>query len=304
MDTELSKHIIFHSTSRDGWGSAALLVATLGVDQCEVYPTVLSRDLLAGLGRDPLPTPEQKPWVLDLAVPGKWPKYDPPGQRVTWVDHHLSSWRSAPPHWVHAVLPPDTQPSSSMSLLLRSELARVPQGQQLMQRLFSEADDPWGLVFDGLYNPGDMPFTWDDLPELIAPAALGAPVPKRLSFAIEAALHQRAVVADLLAACPIEEHPGMLVTHVRDSRFISHKPFHRALAGRFPGRVIVIVWQRALTCTRDPGAAGLDFIAHFEARGARVTGHPYACMVWPSRPVRHELQALAAQLAARAESEV
>jgi hypothetical protein len=96
------RHLIIHDTDRDGWGSAAMLVAELGPARCVLHPTA-SKDGLAEIAKVDA-HPGDHVWVLDIPTPGNWTTVpSQPDVAVTFKDRR-SSYRSISPFALHAAL--------------------------------------------------------------------------------------------------------------------------------------------------------------------------------------------------------
>lgn len=270
-------HLIIHDIDRDGWGSAALLLATRGPESCELRPTKTKNVVRIINDADP----NQQVWVLDIPAPASWHQMSESATEITWVDHHLASWTNAAPSWVRTVLPSDDRPTTTMSLLLKHGLAAAAGGHDFVRRLCTVDQDPWGLAFDGLseMHP-DLPVRLDDLPELLFGAPDGGDVPAALMPAMAHARRQRQVVDDVLAVSDVTVQAGLVVAHIENARRVPLARYSLTLGRRHPGRVVTIVHRRQrLYCGRSSQQPGLDLIQHFRDRGLDPKGHPYVCTV-------------------------
>ena len=188
-------NVIIHDVDRDGWGSAALLTATLGRDVCDLAPTK-SKHVVPLINEA---DPEARVWVLDIPAPPSWASLRERDAPVTWVDHHLASWSSSPPSWITTVLPKDNKPTTTMSLLLRGGLVGVEGGREFVRRLCTVDDDPWGMTFDGLSQMfPELPVEVSELPRLLLVAPSGGEVPLALRPALDHAQGQRDAVEEVL----------------------------------------------------------------------------------------------------------
>jgi len=79
---------IIHDIDRDGWGSAALVVAEKHPENCLLYPT-REKDI-SGVLRSIRPKDDDSIWVLDIPAPESWTDF-PIRKNMTWVDHHMES---------------------------------------------------------------------------------------------------------------------------------------------------------------------------------------------------------------------
>lgn len=280
---------------RDGWGSATLLVATLGPDVCDLDPTKSKHVVPLVNDADH----NHHIWVLDIPAPTSWESLAKPTAGITWVDHHLASWSTPPPSWVRTVLPVDDRPTTTMSLLVRHGLAVVEGGHEFVRRLCTLEDAPWGLVFDGLSEMfPDLPVPLEALPELLAAAPRGDDVPAALIPAMDRARRQRKIVDEILAEADLAVEPGLVVARLDDARRVPLSRYSLALGRRHPGRLAVIVHrQQRLYCGRSSQQPGLDLIQHFRNRGFDPKGHPYVCNVDMRKDlIEDELAALRAAM--------
>lgn len=289
---ETRSHLIIHDVDRDGWGSAALLVATLGPEACDLRPTRSKNVTPITNDADR----NQHVWVLDIPAPASWASLIEPATGITWVDHHLATWTKPAPSWVRTVLPADNAPTTTMSLLLKHGLAAVEGSRDFVRRLCTSDDDRWGLAFDGLAEMyPELPVLLDHLPELLAGAATGGDIPVALTQAVDVARHQREVVDEVLAAVAhMTIEPGLVVAHIENARRVPLARYSLALGRRHPGRLVAIVHRRQrLYCGQNSQRPGLDLIEHFRSRRLDARGHPYVCNVdVPSHSIENELAAL------------
>lgn len=272
------RHLV-HDVDRDGWGAAALLLARFGPNGCVLHPSrsksVAAQVVeLTGNGSDV--------WVLDIPAPPTWPAVDLASGTVTWVDHHLAAWGSAPPSWVRAILPETTKPTTTMSLLLRQGLALAggAHAREFVRDLCRDGTD-WGLALDGLADfPDHVHLSEEELRPLLARGPDGDPLPEALLFARDRALAIENTVADVLALARIEEEVELVVVHLDDARRIPLARYSLAVKRRHPEKVCVLVHRRRrLYCGRDSGRRGLDFVGHFRSRGLDPRGHAYVAFV-------------------------
>lgn len=292
-------HHIIHDLDRDGWGSAALLVAELGPERCRLYPT-RTKDVRPGLG-ELLVEPSDHLWVLDIAAPPSWSGVAAPaGCVVTWVDHHLPAWTRPSPSWIEVFLPTDSKPTTTMSLLTSSGIVELPGAVEFVKRLCSRDEDPWGLVFDGLSTMApDFPAPMVELPALLAAAPRGGPVPDALQPAVEHADGQRRIVVAVLDEAPTEVDDEVVVVRLDDARGVPLARYSLEAGRRWPGCTVVLVHRGSrLYCGRPSRMPGMDFVEHFRGRGLDPKGHAYVCTVQvPRAKVEDELAVLKAKLA-------
>lgn len=290
------RHII-HDVDRDGWGSAALLLAAFGPSECVLHPT-RSKSVaglvaeLAGDGSDV--------WVLDIPAPRTWPAVDEVSGTVTWVDHHLAAWRSPQPSWVRAILPNTAKPTTTMSLLMRRGLAGGGRAPEFVRDLCHDGTD-WGLALDGLADfPDHVPLAEEELRPLLALGPNGKPLPEALHFARDRARAIEDTVAKALDDAQIEEGDELVIVHLDDAHWIPLAGYSLAMRRRHPEKVCVLVHLRQrLYCGRDSGRPGLDFLAHFRSRDLDPRGHAYVAFVeLRSDAVDAELMALRAAIGA------
>lgn len=262
-------HII-HDMDRDGWGSTAMLLAELGPANCILHPV---GDKNVGRVLAQLP-PEAAIVVLDLPAPNDW--HIVRHQTITWVDHHLDSWKTPPPPAVRAILPDDNRPTTTMRLLIEARLATMPTAMAFVAGLCrrSPAFD-WGLVFDAMHDRApDVP----NLPELLAMAPLGLPVPDQLRPLVHKTADMNETVESVLAASQIRRQGNVLRIDLSDARGIPLRHYSLAAGRRYPGCTRVLVHRRQrLYVGRDSNRPGLDLITHFRNRGLDPKGHAYVC---------------------------
>jgi len=262
-------HLIFDS-DRDGWGSAALLLAELGPDACTLHP-MRGKDAAAVLRDVP---GDCAALVLDLPAPATWEAV--PERTVTWVDHHVAAWGAPVPTWVRAVLPSNARPTTTMRLLVEAGLVGIPGAMTFVSAMCRRSPPfPWGLVIDAMRDgTPDV----EDLPQLLARAPRGEPVPAALLPLLRETEDRLGRVEALLDAAPTSQHGPVVRVDLADAQGIPLAQFSLAMARRYPGCLRVIVHRHGrLYAGRDSKGAGLDLIAHFRGRGLDPRGHAYVC---------------------------
>lgn len=287
-------HII-HDVDRDGWGSAAMLVAQLGPENCHLYPT---RDKeVFGILRDINATVGDSIWVLDIPGPNSW--YGFPvrnGIRMVWVDHHLNSWNTVSPSSVEAVLPKTRAATTTMSVLVTEKIVRIAGAMDFARSLCARGSkSEWALVFDGLTTmTPKFPVPISDLPMLLAGAAKGEAVPEVLKSIAATTRMENETVQRVLGDAKWEIGDSIAVAYIGDAHRIPLARYSMAAAALHPGKLRVLVHRSCrLYCGRDSQTFGLDLIQHFRQRGLDPKGHGYVCTVTLTKPrISTELDAL------------
>lgn len=282
-------HLV-HDVDRDGLGSAAILCAELGPDRVRLHPTKAKdvRPLLADL--------EGEVIVLDIGAPPSWDGV-PRNLDITWVDHHLAAWGSTPPPNAKVILPTTDKPTTTMSLLVKHKLVKIPNviDAYVGKLCGGDPDFEWGFVFDSMTRMfPDWPVAPVELPDLLAPGPRGEPVPDRLMHLVEETRRAREICRAILDAAPTRVLDQAVVVQTADAKGIPLAQFSLEIQRRHPGRVAVVVHRGSLLyCGRPSGRRGLDFVRHFLDRGLDPKGHPYVVTVRvPAGDVPAELHAL------------
>ncbi|MCU0660776.1 MAG: hypothetical protein MUC50_00450 [Myxococcota bacterium] len=289
-------HLI-HDLDRDGWGSAALLVCELGPEQCRLYPTQ-SKD-----GCSLVSTTDAQPgdhvWLLDIPTPASWSDMpNLPNFALTWVDHHPVRATDAPPPFVRLVLPEDSEPTTTMHLLVqRGFVPSVHKPMVFVRSLCVPGfATEWTLIFDGLSEAWDqISFMLRELPKVIAAAPRGEAPDQSMVIIGKTVQGQAAQVDRVLETARTELHEHVVVVHIPDAFHVPLKHYGLRAQQQHKKPVSVIVHRgRRLYCGRNTRSAiKLDFLAHFAARGFTATGHPYVAFVdVPKARQAEELRAL------------
>jgi hypothetical protein len=287
-------HIV-HDVDRDGWGSAALLLADRGPATCRLYPTK-DKNVLPLLANVPAAAGDTM-WVLDIPAPATWRGFPRMSAvNVIWVDHHVDSWHPPFPESVQVVLPTSPRATTAMSLLVSSRLVKLEGAKDFIRSLCSRTDAPlWARVFDALEAQSPkLPVPPARIAELLALAPTGQPVPPEFAPLLERTADAERTVAQVLDEAVWEVDPMLAVVHHNRATGIPLKRFSLAAAKRCPGRIVVLVHRnRLLYCGRDSAIRGLDLLRHFRSRGLEPKGHAYVCCVEVSkRRIPDELDAL------------
>lgn len=281
---------LLHDTDRDGWGSAALLVATFGPASCRLHPCAEKdpRALLAGMEVDAA----DRVWVLDLPAPPDWW-----GVRhrcaLTWVDHHLLSWRESAPEWIQVVLPAHARRTTTMHVLVEHGLISVPRPMDWIALLTRrDVTSPWGDAFDAMRDPTDLEL--DTLPALLCGGPLGAPLPDELGGLASRSREDRADIRRTLESAPTRRATCLVRIDIADARRIALGRYSLEAARLYPGVVIAIVHRgRTLYLGTGSWTGRFDLHAHLAARGFTPRGHDYVCFAGiPGERMDAELAAL------------
>lgn len=284
-------HIV-HDTDRDGWGSAALLSATVEPTDSKLYQ-VPNKQVVDVLNRLQ-PRDDDSIHVLDLAAPDDWSNLRRPACEVVWLDHHVLSWSAAYPSWIRVLLPPDDKPTTTMSLLVQTGLVSLPGARAFIAGLCRRSPPfDWGLLFDAI---DDRLPKLANFPALLRSGPYGAPVPAELQPLLKRAEGQAQVVESVLDASPTVINDHLVVCRLGDAQGIRLRFYSLSLARRYPDRICVLVHrQRRLYVGRNSRARGPDLMAHFSTRGLQPKGHGYVCFVEvPAAQIENELAALTA----------
>jgi hypothetical protein len=285
------RYHILHDTDRDGWGSAALLVAALGPDRAVLRPCT-KKDLRSAFTALDLDEHDQL-FVLDLPAPEDWSSLRHPPCGVTWVDHHLSAWVPPHPSWVRAVLPAHTKPTTTMRVLVEAGLVSLPRALHFVSALCRRSPtSDWGQVFDAL-RTGDRYI--EGLAKFIALGPHGESVPARLQFLITEAQGVDALVTIVLDSTRMTRSGRVVRFDLHDAHRIPLSRYSLEAERRFPNAIRVLVYRRTrLYVGRSSRGQDIDLLAHFRARGLEPQGHPYVCCVAiPSKCIDAEVDALA-----------
>ena len=289
-------HHIIHDVDRDGWGSAAMLAAQFGAENCRLYPSE-SKDglaLLAEVNADP----DDNIWVLDIPTPEGWANAQLPKDiSITWVDHHPVRATDSPTPQVRLCLPVSSKNVTTMHLLVQHGL--VPDLVKPMG-FVSNMCSPgctggWTGVMDGLNALWPkIPVSTDALPALLAGAPRGEHVPAVLSPLTDVASKQCEKVNEILESCPVDLRQRAVIVHLANAHGISLKYFNMKAREQHKTAVSVVVHRnQMLYCGRNSQVPGLNFLAHFESRGLNPKGHEYVAYVSVKKAlIEQELNAL------------
>ena len=296
----VNHHHIIHDVDRDGWGSAALLVAELGPERCRLHPEV-RKDGLAALAEVKAQTSDHV-WLLDVPTPEHWTGARLPDVRITWVDHHPVRATDTPPDSVRLVLPAKSGRTTTMHLLVEHGL--VPSVDRPMEFVRSLCvpgfETPWTRVIDGLCETWIAePVPGDELPVVLAAAVRAEVVPEPLRRIEHHVEKLQRTVDEILDGCEVRRTERAVIVHLRAARGIPLKYFSLRSQRRFERPVAVLVHRdRRLYCGESAtGDDEFDFLAHFQARGLVPRGHPYVAFVdVPKARIDEELAALVGAL--------
>jgi len=295
----LNKHHIIHDTDRDGWGSAALLLSSLGPENCKIYPTGEKdiRKLLGSLQ----PEPTDNIWVLDIPAPPSWTGLElPKCSRLVWVDHHLAAWQNELPHGIEVHLPDSERPTTTMHMLIDLVLVKSSAAKEFATMICSDSGSSgWGAVFDGLSEEyPNVPIAEDDLRKHLAVAVAGVPVPNALGFALKKTESTRSTVQEVLDSAETRCLDNLVIIRVDEAHRIPLSRYSLAAGRQHPGKSIVLVHRKQrLYCGRDSSKPGFDFLRHFKSRGLDPKGHAYVCTVpVPVSQIEEEVDMLVATM--------
>ena len=287
-------HII-HDIDRDGWGSAALVIADKHPENCRLYP--VSEKEICGILQSIEVEEGDVVWILDIPGPASWARFPiRNGVRTIWVDHHLNSWSQLPPPEIEVILPAGIKPTTTMHMLVSNKLVHLQGAINFVHALCSrEQKSEWGLVFDGLASLApNFPVPVKDLPELLARAPSGDSVPDRLKPAASVAQEHAKTVERVLDDSRIDVNEYSTVVYIDDAHGIALRHFSLSTARRHPDKVVVLVHRSTLLyCGTDSRNPRIDLFKYFQARGFKVKGHGYVCFITiaPER-IQPELDAL------------
>lgn len=294
------QHVI-HDIDRDGWGSAALLVAELGPARCVLHPTA-GKDGLAEIAKLDA-QPGDHVWVLDIPTPECWVAVPSlPGVAITWVDHHPVRANDKPQDFVRVCLPRNDDPTTTMHLLIDHDLIpSLPAPRRFVEAMCGPGSaSSWAGAFDGLEAEWKRaPFSLDGLADLISQAPLCGPVPAELRHYEQHALSQRAAVDAVLDKAKVDLTTRVVVVRLPNGFRQPVKLFSLRAQERWHRPVSIIVHHGgSLYCgRRSRGGPKIDFLAHFKSRGFNATGHPYVAFVdVPEHRVEDEIGRLLAEV--------
>ena len=273
----LSHHII-HDTDRDGFGSAALLVASLGPECCRLYP-VSDKDINPLLIEIEAHTGDTL-WVLDIPTPQTWKELPIlPGAQINWVDHHPVRAVDHPPGNVCLYLPIDNRPVTTMHLLVQFGLiANVPEPMTFIRSLcVPQFETAWTRVFDGLAKGWVELENTNRLPRLLAQAPVEEAPPTELLHLEQRVIDARNEVESIVDQIVPELHPLAVVVRIDDAHGHQLKHFGLLAQRKFDRPVSIVVHRnRTIYCGRNTSAdLNFDFLAYFASRGIETKGHPY-----------------------------
>ena len=299
MKKDLStRTVVLHDVDRDGLGSAAMICAEFGPKLVRLIPTKpedLEQSLTQREGEV-----NQNMLILDLPAPKSW-DYVPTNISITWVDHHLDSWRTTHPTNVKTILPMDRKPTTTMSLLVKHKLVSTPNVMQYyVRRLCGEQPEfDWAHVFDTLDST--YPY-WsidhDDLPHLLALGPKGEEVPEELLPLVHRGLAIKEQCGLILDDAPTQLDDYAVIVEIAEAKGISLKNFSMEAQRRYPNLTTILVHRNStLYCGRESRKEGLNFINHFQTRGLDPVGHQYVTSVRiPKNLIRSELDVLLTKL--------
>jgi hypothetical protein len=297
------QHHLIHDLDRDGWGSAALLVAELGPEKCQLHPTQ-SKDgcsLISAVNAQP----GDHIWLLDIPTPSSCSDMPSlPDVAITWVDHHPVRATEAPPAYIRFILPETNEPTTTMHLLVRRGLVpSVARPMAFVRSLCVPAfETEWTRIFDGLCEAWDqISFMLRELPAVIAAAPRGEAPDQSMVVIGRTVQGQAAKVDRVLETARTELHDHVVIVYLPDAFHVPLKQYGLRAQRKYDKPVSVIVHRsRRLYCGRNTrSTVKLDFLAHFAARGFTATGHPYVAFVdVPKAKQAQELEALVAAVEA------
>ena len=273
----MTKHHIVHDADRDGWGSAALIAATVAPEPTALHPLPKTRDVV-GLLQNVRAAQGDRIYVLDIPAPASWKALSPPPCELIWVDHHLAAWTEPPPSWMRVVLPPHHKATTTMKVLVQAGLVTLPRAMDFVRGVCRrEPPYDWGLLFDALDEGApDV----DGFESLLGLGPRGARVPPTLQSLVRQQERAASRVEQTLAAAPITVSKHLVICQLADAKGIRLRFYSLALARRFPDRLCVLVHRRQLLYVgRDSRKSAPNLLAHFRNRGLSPSGHPYVCFV-------------------------
>jgi hypothetical protein len=270
-------HHIVHDTDRDGWGSAALMLATLKADHARLYPQ-RGKDICGVLNAMRV-SPGDRIYVLDIPAPADWSRLTQPACELIWVDHHMASWTGARPSWFRAVLGSTDKPTTTMILLVQAQIVLVPHAIAFITNLCRRSPPyEWGLVFDALQY--GRPPNVEGFEELLALAPHGGSVPESLRHVAQQSVRRLQTVRAALDAAPSSICNEVAVFRLACANGIQLRHYSLEIARRYPKHVGVLVHRtNILYAARNGGPVRLDLLAHFRGRGFDAKGHPHVCFV-------------------------
>ena len=296
-------HII-HDIDRDGWGSAAMILAQLGAENCRLYPT---RDKeIFNLIRNVGTNAGDVIWVLDIPGPTSWMEFPSRNDvRTIWIDHHLNSWEQDAPKTVEVVLPKTKKATTTMSVLASQRLVSFNGAMDFARSLCSRGNESeWGLVFDGLTTLAPhFPVPIIDLPKFLAGAPKGEPIPDKLKSIVVDTRSKNETVTRVLREAKWKIGNNLAVAYIANAQKIPLGRYSLHAAALHPDKVRVLVHRSSLIyCGRNSQKIGIDLFQHFKSRGLEPKGHAYVCFVnATSNQVQAELDALRVALGEKIE---
>ena len=289
-------HHIIHDVDRDGWGSAALIVAEFGPGRCRLYRE-FRKDALP-LHSEVEASSGDRIWLLDIPTPESWANAPPlPDVPITWVDHHPVRAKDTPPANVRLVLP--TSPGRTTTMHVLMEQGLVPSLVKPMEFVRTLCvpgfETPWTRVIDGLCESLITPVPDEELPTVLAGAVHGDPVPdalRNLEWHVE---KLQKTVDEILDTSEVRCTERVVVVRLRAARSIPLKYFSLRAQGRFDRPLCILVHRnRRLYCGESARVEKeFDFLAHFQARGLLPKGHTYVATIdVPKARIEEELAVL------------
>jgi hypothetical protein len=246
-------HII-HDLDRDGWGSAALLVCELGPERCRLYPTQSKDGCSLVQATDA--QPGDHIWVLDIPTPASWSSMPILSNvALTWVDHHPVRATDAPPAHVRLVLPDNSEPTTTMHLLVQCGFVpSVPKPMVFVRSLCVPAfATDWTLIIDGLSEAWDhISFMLRELPAVIAAAPRGEAPDQSMVVIGRTVQGQAAKVDRVLETARTELHDHVVFVYLSDAFHVPLKHYGLRAQRKYDKPVSVIVHRsRRLYCGRN-----------------------------------------------------
>lgn len=293
------RHHIIHDTDRDGFGSAAMLAASLDQERCLLYPSAEKNGL--ALLAQVSPGTGDTIWILDIPTPENWQGSSIPGGiQINWVDHHPVRAMDRPPENVRLYLPVDDRPVTTMHLLVAHGL--VPNLTDPMRFIRSlcipKFETTWTRVIDGL-SDGWKTFNGETLSAFLARAALGEEPPTELLHLEQNVVAARDALERLIDRAEVQLFDHAVVVHLPDAQGHALRHFSLRAQERFNRPVSIVVHRnRTIYCGRNTSnGPSFDFLAHFAARGIKAVGHPYVAFVdLPENRMKEETASLLAEL--------
>jgi hypothetical protein len=297
-----TNHII-HDVDRDGWGSAALLVAELGSSHCRVYSEA-RKDALP-LHSQVDARPGDHIWLLDIPTPTIWANAPPlPDVPITWVDHHPVREKDAPSSNVRLVLPQSPGRTTTMHLLVEQGLVpSLVKPMEFVRTLCVPVfETPWTRVIDGLCESLIVPVPDEEMPAVLASAVRGDPVPEAFRNLETHVEKLQKMVDEILDTSEVQCTERVVAVRLRAAGSIPLKYFSLRAQRRFDRPVSILLHRnRRLYCGESARVEKeFDFLAHFESRGLLPKGHTYVATIdVPKARIEEELAVLLAALEGR-----